>query len=328
MPGYYNLFKLLKMKLSFLLFLTLVSYVVLGQNEWKNMDSLYAPLPASFHVYKSERQIGGKPNIMYYAIADLKDPNLKFTSDTAMGRRLTPAQYYQKEPRALLIVNASFFSFATNENLNYVVKDGMVVSWEPVPVRGGGSDSSQFYYPYSGTFGITRSGNPDIAWVYTPSGSQRLYASERPIQYVRSETNTVKKSYLLKHNGNRLSRWKVEMAVGGGPVLVQNGEVQVTNNQERKFAGKAIDDRHPRSAIGYTKDKKVIVFVCEGRSDSAAGLTLPQMAEVMKELGCIEALNLDGGGSTCLLINGKEVNVPSSKGVERPVPSVFEILKK
>jgi exopolysaccharide biosynthesis protein len=48
----------------------------------------------------------------------------------------------------------------------------------------------------------------------------------------------------------------------------------------------------------------------------------------LKDLGCVEALNLDGGGSSCMLINGKETNTPSSKGVQRPVPSVFLIEKK
>jgi exopolysaccharide biosynthesis protein len=48
----------------------------------------------------------------------------------------------------------------------------------------------------------------------------------------------------------------------------------------------------------------------------------------LKDLECVEALNLDGGGSSCLLVNGKETNTPSTKGVQRPVPSVFLIEKK
>jgi exopolysaccharide biosynthesis protein len=95
-----------------------------------------------------------------------------------------------------------------------------------------------------------------------------------------------------------------------------------------KFAGKAINDRHPRTAIGYTKDGHIIILVSEGRSESAAGLTLPQMAKILQELGCEEALNLDGGGSTCMIINGKKVNYPSDKGEQRPVPSVFMIMEK
>ena len=47
-------------------------------------------------------------------------------------------------------------------------------------------------------------------------------------------------------------KWKVTTAVGGGPVLLQNGNIQITNNEELKFAGKAINDKHPRTAMGYT----------------------------------------------------------------------------
>ena len=114
-------------------------------------------------------------------------------------------------------------------------------------------------------------------------------------------------------------------AVGGGPVLLQNGEIFITNNEERMFMGKGINDKHPRTAIGYTKDNKLIILVVEGRSESGGGATLMQEAQIFKDLGCIEALNLDGGGSSCLLINGKQTIKPSDKEGQRAVPAVFLI---
>ena len=62
----------------------------------------------------------------------------------------------------------------------------------------------------------------------------------------------------------RFQKWKMKTAVGGGPVLLQNGEIKITNNEELKFAGKAIEDKHPRTAMGYTKDNKLIILVIEG----------------------------------------------------------------
>ncbi len=120
----------------------------------------------------------------------------------------------------------------------------------------------------------------------------------------------------------------MQTAIGGGPALLQNGEIKITNNEERKFGGKAINNHEPRTAIGYTKDNKLVILVCEGRSKTAAGLTLTQLAQILKDIGCVEALNLDGGGSSCMLINGKETNSPSGKGQQRPVPSVFLIERK
>ncbi|MCY7292519.1 MAG: phosphodiester glycosidase family protein, partial [Ferruginibacter sp.] len=70
---------------------------------------------------------------------------------------------------------------------------------------------------------------------------------------------------------------------------------------------------------------KLIVMVIQGRYADAAGASLIQEAKLLKDLGCVEALNLDGGGSSGMLINGKQTIKPSDKEGERPVPGVFII---
>lgn len=309
-----------------------------GQIKWENLDSLYQPLPSSFHVYRSTDSLDGKPNVMYYAVADLKDKKLKFTTDTTFKRRLTPAEFYQKNKEPLLVVNCSFFSFATNQNLNIVVKDRKLLSYneESIPVKG--RDTLTYFHSFFGALGISKKGKADVAWVYTDSTKRYPYASESAVPFIHDSVANPTLENILKNTsiviGERggsspsFSKWKMQTAIGGGPVLLQNGEVNISNNEERKFEGKAINNHEPRTAIGYTKDNKLIILVCEGRSKNAAGLTLIQLAKVFKDLGCVEALNLDGGGSSCMLINGKETNYPSGKGVQRPVPSVFLIEKK
>lgn len=290
-----------------------------AQTRWQQIDTLFGDLPLQFHVYRSSDSVDGAPNKMYYVSVPAK--SFAFTSDTSKGRRLTPHQYYEKNNQPLLVVNAGFFSFATNENLNVVVKDGKIVGKNAQLIKGKGVDSGSYIIPFYGAFGIKKNGKPDVAWTFTDPESEKVFASQEVVPSLKRAELPKKKKQLLRGKGFR--KWKVQTAVGGGPVLVQNGEVQITNNEERKFAGKAVDDRHPRTAIGYTHSGDVIVFVCEGRSEKAAGLTLTQMAGIMRNLGCEEALNLDGGGSTLLLVNGREVNNPSSEGVQRPVPSVF-----
>jgi exopolysaccharide biosynthesis protein len=120
----------------------------------------------------------------------------------------------------------------------------------------------------------------------------------------------------------------MQTAVGGGPVLLQDGEINISNNKELKFAGKGINDKHPRTAMGYTKDGKLIILVIEGRNKEAGGATLTQEAQIFKDLGCWEALNLDGGGSSCMLVNGKETIKVSDTAGHRPVPAVFIIKNK
>jgi exopolysaccharide biosynthesis protein len=126
-----------------------------------------------------------------------------------------------------------------------------------------------------------------------------------------------------------LKKWsRINTAVGGGPVLLQLGKIKITNNEELKFAGKAINDKHPRTAMGYTRNGKLIILVVEGRSESASGVTLGQEAKILQDLGCWEALNLDGGGSSCMLVNGTETIKPSDKEGQRAVPAVFIIRNK
>lgn len=311
---------------------------VSAQVEWTNIDAEYQPLPSSMHVFKSTSNLDGKPNIMYYAIADLKDYGLEFTTDTSYKRRLTPSEFFTKNNNPLLVVNCSFFSFATNRNLNLVIKNGRLISYNEESIPAKGRDTLLYRHCFTGAFGISKKRNADVAWTFTDSSKKVAFASQLPQSCITDSVNTLdwksvkyQTSFVLGHTGKSgppFQKWKVKTAIGGGPVLVQNGDIKITNNEERKFAGKAINNPEPRTAIGYTKNNKIIILVCEGRSDSAAGLSLIQLAEVLKSLGCEEALNLDGGGSSCMLINGKETNTPSSKGVQRPVPSVFLIEKK
>lgn len=320
-------------RIFFCIIFSLVFFVANAQSEWINIDSLYQPLPASLHVYQSADSLDGKPNVMYYAIADIKDKNLEFTADTTYQRRLTPDQFYQKNNHPLLVVNCSFFSFATNQNLNMVIKDGKLVSYNEETIAGKRKDTLTYFHSFFGALGISKKRKADVAWVYTDSAKRFAYASQSPVHFIKDSSEHTNLKYVINKTksvskSSSFSKWKMQTAIGGGPVLLQNGDVSISNNEERKFSGKAVNNPEPRTAIGYTKDHKLIVFVCEGRSTNAAGLSLIQLATVMKNLGCIEALNLDGGGSSCMLINGKETNSPSSKEVQRAVPSVFLIKTK
>ena len=81
--------------------------------------------------------------------------------------------------------------------------------------------------------------------------------------------------------------------------------------------------------MGYTLNGRLIILVIQGRFPGIAeGATLEEEAKILLDLGCYEALNLDGGGSSCLLVNGKETILPSDKEGQRPVPSAFIIKMK
>lgn len=323
---------LLRTTLFFLVLQTLPRFSA-AQVRWQRVDSLFGELPASIQVYRSTDSIGGEPGIAYYLKANLRDRNLVFTTDTTDGRRLTPNQFQQRHPDAVAVMNCSFFSFETNRNLGMIMRDGKLLAYNVHAIYQ--KKDSLYRYVLAGSFGIDRFRNADIAWVYTDSSNHKPRAWQH---YVLSGKTTGKNNRMALQDikktigpgSGRAKRWKMETAVAGGPVLVQDGGVRVFNNEEWKFIGKAIDDRHPRTAVGYTADGHVIFLVVEGRRPGvAAGVTLTQAAQMLADLGCVEALNLDGGGSSCLLVNGRETILPSDKeGNQRPVPAVLLIKKR
>ena len=109
-----------------------------------------------------------------------------------------------------------------------------------------------------------------------------------------------------------------------GPALVENGEITVDTNTE---VGQAMAS-NPRTAIGIIDENHYIIVVSDGRTSESKGLSLYQLAEVMKSYGAKTAYNLDGGGSSTLYFNGQVINKPTTGGnkiSERAVSDVVYI---
>lgn len=126
----------------------------------------------------------------------------------------------------------------------------------------------------------------------------------------------------------RAKVWSAEMRIGAGPILIKDGTIRNSWVEELLDVASGINPQtcQPRSAVGITQDGKLILFVCEGREQTPdiPGMTLAQLARLMKSFGCVDALNLDGGGSSCMLINGKETIKPCNKyNQQRPVATVL-----
>lgn len=325
-------------KIVFILIFVFQYLFVSAQVTWTNVDSNYTPLPKNFHVYKTMDSLDGKPFEAYYVQATLKDKHLRFTTDTTFNRRLTPQQFYQKNRQPLLVVNGTFFSFINNQNLNLLIKDGEILAYNIHTYPGKGKDTLTYKHPLGSALGITKKRKADVAWLFTDSTLNYSYAlqnalpakkdSFKKFDFLQAIKSVENYPSVKTMSGLRFQKWKVKTAMGGGPVLLQSGEVSISNNEELKFGGKEINDKHPRTCMGYTKDGQLIIMVIRGRHPNAAGASLIQEAQLLKNLGCVEALNLDGGGSTCMIVNGKETIKPSDKEGQRPVPGVFMIETK
>ena len=117
---------------------------------------------------------------------------------------------------------------------------------------------------------------------------------------------------------------KATAAIGGGPLLVHAGKEQQWPAQKGSTHPLP---RHPRTALGFNARYLFLVEVDGRQKELSIGMTVAELASFMKNLGCTEAMNLDGGGSSTFWLNGKVVNSPSDKR-ERSLANALVIVQK
>lgn len=114
-------------------------------------------------------------------------------------------------------------------------------------------------------------------------------------------------------------------AIGGGPVLLRDGVAQPW--PARKSLTDYLQPRHPRTAVGYNERSIYFVAVDGRQRELSAGVSFVELTSLLKQIGCTEAMNLDGGGSTTFWLNGKVMNSPSDKR-ERSIANALVIVQK
>ncbi len=116
--------------------------------------------------------------------------------------------------------------------------------------------------------------------------------------------------------------------VGGGPQLIKGGKVEITNKEE-KILPAFVSDRHPRTAAAKLNSGKLLLVTVDGRQAGVSvGMSLTELANLLLEFGAVDAINLDGGGSTTMIVKNKIVNKPSDQTGERPVSDAILILPR
>jgi exopolysaccharide biosynthesis protein len=184
-------------------------------------------------------------------------------------------------------------------------------------------------------------------WTLTQSGGQEYIVKDGKIVEIRSHNTVIpeggavlsasgRPAFMMAHlkPGDSLnivqtlgSTWDtVVQAVSAGPRLIKNGEIFVTTIGE-EFGSDVAGGRAPRTAIGVTREGKVLLLVVDGRRRTSVGFTLLQLAQFMLEMGAVEAMNLDGGGSSQMMIGNRIVNLPSD-GRERRLGAGIAVMKK
>ena len=144
------------------------------------------------------------------------------------------------------------------------------------------------------------------------NGEDMVISKDGTLSFI-SESDTTTDSLIQKQ------AWQV---LSFGPVLVENGEVAVTENDE---VGMAMAS-NPRTAIGTVAKNHYLFVVSDGRTAESAGLSLYELANFMKSLGATNVYNLDGGGSSTMVFQGEVVNNPTTNGNKISERAVSDIL--
>ena len=120
------------------------------------------------------------------------------------------------------------------------------------------------------------------------------------------------------------------LLVGGWPRILRDGaNVAADAPTVEGTISRNAEARHPRTAIGFSRDSSMLYLLAvDGRSQESVGMTLVELADLMKRVGAWQAMNFDGGGSTTMVINGALVNVPSDSAGERAVGNAFLVVRK
>jgi hypothetical protein len=135
---------------------------------------------------------------------------------------------------------------------------------------------------------------------------------------------------LIVFLGTSPSIKKLKELIGGLPQIIDKGkDISPASTKLEGGGDKFVTTRHPRTAVGFNKDKTRLYFVVvDGRQQTSVGMSLPELSDFMLSIGCFEALNLDGGGSTTMVLENKIVNRPSDLIGERTVGNAVLLIEK
>jgi hypothetical protein len=310
----------------------LIGLFAIANPEWSK-PTFYTPLvwmerdyqlPASVKVFEGYSSYGdASPLRAWYVDVDLNDAKLKVNpvlSNHELGREA--ASSMAKKSGALVAINGGYFDMTSKpaKTFSLVRQNGQTLVQNISKVNRPGRS----YFVTRGAFGLmNRTGKGpwgEAAWI--SHIGDKIYAYDEPVR----NTLTVPALPPTETFPAGAREWNAVDAIGGGPVLIRKGQLVDTYENE-VFFGSGFPGNSPyaRAAIGITKNNHLILFATDGKQKShSIGLTLKHLADEMQRLGCVEALNLDGGGSETLVVNGEAINHPSD-GRERAITSIVAI---
>ena len=293
------------------------STLITPPTGWTKSTTLSLGLPKTAAVYESTA-----PFKAFAFVFDLNDTTLSLKTAINTGRQ-TPSQWLSSlSGSPLMVVNGGYFDLTNGQSYSLVVNGGTMSTPNVKALTRALNGTNTSYYPTRGAFGLVGR-TPAVGWTYNTSGTTNYIYTEPSPNALNTAPQAVP-SPTFPMGG---TVWSPLTAIGGSPVLMYKNAVKISDAEElidiNNTTGRS------RTAIGFTANKRVVILVVEkGAAANATGTSLAETAQLMKNWGCTDALNLDGGGSTCMVMSGNQtVNTPEA-GAQRAVTSVVYLVKQ
>ena len=279
---------------------------------WEIVEPTTPNFPAGIKIMKGRND--ELPINAWAAIIDPRDPDvdLNVIVSEDIDRRETLTQFSQNK-KARVVVNGGYFLIdkTPTEHVGLLYVNNRTVA----PATRSVLRNNKRYFTARGALGFLDDGGIDIAWVTSRNDS--LFNFPEPLENQPEEP-------VDSFDFSKAETWEVDDAIHAGPVLMHDGKIRVTSNEE-VFFGSTIPDIHPRTAAGYRNSGELVLLVVDGRQVDSRGVDLQELAILMRDLGCVEAINLDGGGSSAMVVDGKLLNRPAGTTSQREVMSAIAV---
>jgi len=291
---------------------------------WKFSVNLSNGFPDAIEAYEFDSLVQGA-KVKAFAVAfNPKNSAIEFKPVLSATAKKPSDFYAQEQGVVYACINGGFFG--GNQSYSLVKYNNSVLAANIKSVSRTYNGFSTPYYPTRAAFGINTAGDPSVAWIYhVGTGNDKVF------QYPLPSANLVGTQPKQQPDENFPAggtEWQVSSAIGGSPMLLKAGTNSITDKEELIDINNTTS--RPRSAIGATTGGLVLLLAIEGDNPSGGypGINLADLAKMLKDLGCRDAINLDGGGSTGFIVNNRQTVRPGDNGVERIVPTVVVIKKK
>lgn len=290
-------------------------------DKWEKKND-YGELPGYISVYKYKQTVAGKNVQAYIAVAEMNNKSVKFKVLGEKTGYKTPTQFYEENSKPVVVLNGGYFWSGTS--LGLLIRDGNTISHQQPVTNRDYNGAPTPYYPTQGVFGMDNNKVFSAHYAYESQGVLYTYPKPAPNKAGDKPLQVPTKDFPAN-----AKPWAPVEAIGAGPLLIKDGVYMNLWEAELFDAASGVGPtaNHPRSAVAYHPSGHVVFFVCEGRNKtpSTPGLTMKDMADLFLDLGCTDAINLDGGGSSCMLIRGQETIIPSDDGKQRTVTNAIAL---